>query len=488
MKIANRIVSNTLNMFSIDILSDIIGMSFMIYAARVLGVKEFGIFILIGTVVNLVNMFSNAGIRPMAIREIAKNKDNAGAYINNILGLSLIMTFIAYIVMSIFVYFVDYELRVKTLLLIMGLYMFSDAFVTTFAIIYIAFEKMKVFRQISILTALLSSCGSILILYLGYGVKALILNGIFFSIFSAVIYGYHVWVRFFPFKIEAKMSILRGMFLESVPFALHGILSMITQRSSVFLLSVIRGPVDPAVAIGYYAPANRALTPVMKLPQSMRIALLPVISGNENSPELIKKIVEKTTKYLLIFLSFPIVFITTFFPEQLISFVLGRQYLPTAAILSILGWAFAFKALNAPIISVLASSKHLYRHLYLSAGIAIFTIGLNIILIPVYSYKGAAITVLAEAIISTLTRHYLVRDIYGRNPEEEKMLVKVISAIVTSIVLTFILNNIVHLPLLFSVLIGLAVYGGMIFSMGVFTLKEIAVAVQSFLKNTPVRV
>ena len=487
MRIANRIVSNTLNMFSIDILSNIIGMLFMIYAARVLGVKEFGIFILIGTVVNLLNMFSAVGIRPMAIREIAKNKDNAGAYINNILGLRLMLAFIAYIVMSIFVYFVDYEPRVKTLIVIMGLSMFSDAFVNTFAIIYIAFEKMKVFRQLSILTAFLSSCVSVLILYLGYGVKALILNGIFFSIISAIIYGFHVRARFFPIKIEAKMSIFRWMLLESLPFALHGILGMITQRSSVFLLSIIRGPVDPAVAIGYYAPANRALTPVMKLPQSMRIALLPVISGNENSPELIKKIIEKTTKYLLIFLSFPIILLTSFFPEQLILIVLGKNYLPTAAILSILGWAFAFKALNAPILSVLASSRHLYRYLYLSAGITIFTIGLNIILIPIYSYKGAAVTVLAEAIISTLTRHYLVRDIYGRNPEEEKMLIKVLSTIGTSIVLIFILNNIVHIPLLFSVLIGVAIYGGMIFSLGIFTHKEIAVAMRSLLKDTPVR-
>ena len=56
MKLPTRIASKTLNVFTIDIVSKIIGMAFMVYAARVLGVKEFGTFILIGTVVNLLNL------------------------------------------------------------------------------------------------------------------------------------------------------------------------------------------------------------------------------------------------------------------------------------------------------------------------------------------------------------------------------------------------------------------------------------------------
>ena len=487
MKLSNRIVSNTMNIFTIDIVSKIIGMGFMIYAARVLGVKEFGTLILIGTVINLLNMFSAVGIRPMAIREIAKNKDQGGKYINNVLGLRLILASVSYMILILVVLIVDYEPRVNKLLYIMGLSMFPEALVNTFGIVYIAFERMKINAQISIVIGFSSTCISILLLYLGYGVMALVLNGIAFSFLNAIIYGYHIWTRFFPFKIEVKVSILRWMFFESLPFASHGIMNMITQRSSVFLLSAIKGPVDPTVAIGYYTPAIKAIDPLMKLPHSMRLALLPVISENENSPELIKKIVENTTKYLLIFLSFPIIVMTTFFPEKLVLLILGDKYLPSASILGIIGVAFAFKALNAPIIAVLASSGHLYRYLYLSGGVTIFTVILNIFLIPRYSYKGAAVTVLVEAIITTLTRHYLVRDIYGTNPGEQKMLIKVFSTIGTSVVLTFILYKVVQIPVPFSVSIGLVAYGGMIYFLGIFSRNEMAVVVRRLLKKVPVR-
>src|SRR3972149_6239351 len=138
MKLSNRIVSNTMDIFTIDIVSKIIGMGFMIYAARVLGVKEFGTLILIGTVINLLNMFSAVGIRPMAIREIAKNKDQGGKYINNVLGLRLILASVSYMILILVVLIVDYEPRVNKLLYIMGLSMFPEALVNTFGIVYIA--------------------------------------------------------------------------------------------------------------------------------------------------------------------------------------------------------------------------------------------------------------------------------------------------------------------------------------------------------------
>ena len=84
MKAGNQILKNTGFVFASGIASKVFSFLFIVYAARILGTGNFGIFALIGAVTFLLSYFGNFGISQMAIREIARNKTRAEELFNHI--------------------------------------------------------------------------------------------------------------------------------------------------------------------------------------------------------------------------------------------------------------------------------------------------------------------------------------------------------------------------------------------------------------------
>lgn len=86
---------------------------------------------------------------------------------------------------------------------------------------------------------------------------------------------------------------------------------------------------------------------------------------------------------------------------------------------------------------------------------ALFNVCLNLILIPVYSYDGAAIaTVISEILITILTLYFMSKTNYK---PDLSLLKSVIKLVICGIILIIILYNI-KVSLYLAIPIGLAVY------------------------------
>src|SRR3989338_10566479 len=82
---------------------------------------------------------------------------------------------------------------------------------------------------------------------------------------------------------------------------------------------------------------------------SFKRAVLPTLSSNAGNLQIIKGIIDRSTKTFLILIIFPLVLATTFFNKEIIGMVFGKEYLPAATALAVMGWAYAFQILNEPI-------------------------------------------------------------------------------------------------------------------------------------------
>jgi O-antigen/teichoic acid export membrane protein len=408
-----RIVKNTGFVLISAIVEKIFSMVFIVYAARILGPKDLGIYTLICTVAVLFSFFGNIGIGPMAIREIAQHKTKAEELFNHILTLRMSLISLSYLLLVLIVNLLGYHEDVRYLIYVAGLSTIFSTFSHCFSILYTAFERFKIPSLVSILVSFLSTVSNILALYLGYGVKGIIWVSFFGSVVGVVISGLWIRYKFFKYRFVIHLATWKSLISQSLPFFLITFMHAIRMNASVLLLSKLPGPLPGEVAIGYYRPASSVCQAALMVSSSFQQAAFPAISSNIKDLDLIKIIIRKTTKTFLLLIIFPLILLTTFFPKEIITLIFGNKYLPSAFTLTILGWAHALMVFNSPISIALSATKNVYRFVPWTLLLLVISIVLSVPLIIYYSYTGAAIAVLISWIIDTIIRNYLMKNIIG---------------------------------------------------------------------------
>lgn len=425
MQIGNRLIKNTGFVFVSGITTKLFSFFFIAYAARVLGPGDFGLYALIGTITFLFSYFGNLGITPMAIREISKNKHKAHELFNHIISLRLALVIVSYPLLLLAVNLLGYREDVKGLIYIAGLSAILGTFSHSLGILYIAFERFKIPALVSIVVSFLGNATNILVLYLGYGLKGIIWVALLESLLGAVISGLWVRLRFLKYRLAFHSSLWNDLMSQALPFAILSFFQQAIMQINTILLSKLPGSFPGEIAIGYYNPASSLCKTALMLPDSLRQAALPTVASNAENLEMIKGIIDKSTRVLLIMIIFPLILVTTFFPKEILTMVFGNAYLSSAPALTIMGWAYAFQVFNTPVNVALAATREIKK--FIPWVILLF--GINVLfavpLILYYSFVGAAIAFLVTKIIETIFRNYLLRTIWGIKRLEINKLVKI---------------------------------------------------------------
>jgi O-antigen/teichoic acid export membrane protein len=458
-QLAGRVIKNTSFTLISEIIGKLIYVFFIAYAARVLGPKDFGIYALLGTFIFMFTFFTDLGITPVAVREIARNKEQAQVYFNNILSLRICFIFFSYFLLLIIVHLLNYSQDIKYLIYIMGASLFFTIFSHSFAILYIAFEMMVFPSLVSVLNSLLITVSYILVLYLGYGLKGIVWINLMGSLIGAIISGIWIRKRFFKYRFTFNPSFWIDIVKQSMPFGIIAFFRQAGTNLTILLLSKIPGPMAGEMAMGYFKPATSTAQIPMMATDSFKKAVLPTISSNRDDLKLIRQIIDRSTQYILVFVSLPLILAATFFPRELLGIVFGEKYLIAAPALTILGWAYSLQAFNSAVNISLASSRDIRRFVPWAALITGVDVIVAVPLIIYYSFIGAAIAVLISMAVGTFVRYHLLKSIFNIGFLDLKESNRAFIPMALIIIIAFLLsrmvpNRILLLFLIFSVYIG----------------------------------
>ncbi len=449
MSTAKRLVKNAFYIFFSKILTKVINVAFVAYSARILGVKYYGIFVLVNSLVFLSQTFTNFGIRPMVIRRISKDKSKAEELLSNILAIRLCLSMVVYFFLLLFVNLYGYSQEIRSLVYIAGIIIVFNVLYDSFGTVYIAFERMKLLGALSVLSSLTLTTLAVIVLAYGFWLKTVFLVNVLVGAAFTLLAGFFIWKRFFRFRPRFNSSLVKDIVIQSVPFFLALLLGTLNRKIDILMLSMINGPIENNLAIGYYAPAHNILFALMMFPISIKTVMLPVVSRKIYSDhDFVKKSVEKATRFVMIVVSFPIILATTFFSKELVTLFFGLNYLQTAPVITILGWSYAFYGLNIPAQSVLGSSKELKEFLPLLFGILLLNVILNYLMIPEYSYIGASIATCAVSVVGFIGRFYFLRKILEIRVSEIKGYLKLLFLLVITIGSVSLVRSSVPWPVL----------------------------------------
>jgi len=210
-------------------------------------------------------------------------------------------------------------------------------------------------------------------------------------------------------KYESDPALRRGMLRESFPLMINHLLATLFFKVDVPLLQAMQGP----AVVGWYSTAYKWLDALNIIPAYSTIALFPVMSRQAIED---KAALMRSTRFaikFLVMIALPLAVVTTFIAPFLVLLLGGQSYLPHAAYaLQIMIWSIPFGWINSItnyILIALGQQSKLTRAFVVGLS---FNIIANLIMIPRYSYIGAAfVTILSELVEGFVFMIYLERSL-----------------------------------------------------------------------------
>ncbi|MDD5342173.1 MAG: flippase [Patescibacteria group bacterium] len=389
--LARIIFKNTIWLSLAELVNGILMFFLTIWLARYLGASDYG---KLGFALSLVTLFSvtiDFGFGTLAIREVARDKSLANKYLDNILSLRVLLSFIFLGLIMALVFLGGKDLTIVYLIMLTGAQVIFLNLIQSFVAIFRAHNQM----QYEVIGKLIFSATVFILGFLFIAQKFSLLSfGLMYALAGLVALGYTVILfrkRYFRFSFKFETNFWKYLFRESWPFALSTVFISVYY----YMDSVMLGFMDEDIQLGWYNAAYKIVLFILIFANVIGVVLFPQISRlyKESLPRL-KELLSRSLK-LMITLALPLGFGGLFLAEPIIRYIFGVEFLGGTLAFRILCWTAVVVFLSVVFGNGLQASDR--QRTYLTAvGLgALVNFILNLILIPAYSLNGAAVATLA---------------------------------------------------------------------------------------------
>jgi O-antigen/teichoic acid export membrane protein len=396
LSIIKNLIKNSISLASAEIITKALAFIMTIYIARYLQEVGFGKYSFACAFTLLFSVIADMGLSTLTIRELARDKENAGKYFVNASLIKIVLSTLAFISIFLVINQLKYPSDTTLAVYVVGGYEIINSYNQFYRSIFRAFEKMEyetLVRVIEKVTLFL------LILWItahGYGLIEIVYAFLITSIGTFLLSLLIIFKRFIKPNYELDLNYIRNIAKDSFPFALTVIFVIIYFKIDTVMLSIMKGD----EVVGWYNASYNiidGLTPLIA--GSVAGATLPLMSKYytlKNKKEELKNMYIQSFQVVFI-LGLFISTITTIFADKIIELFYGSGYSNSAASLQILIWAFFIMCVST-ISSSFLNATNKQRIVVIGTGIgALFNVILNLLLIPKYSFIGAAFaTVITE--------------------------------------------------------------------------------------------
>lgn len=402
------LLASLLDKISAFILLPIIG--------RVLGVEQLGVYALAVAVVFMLGFFHNFGLAPVAVRELARDRQNAPELFSQILTLRLLLALAVYPLLCVVVLLGPYGAETRIVFCLMGLTIVCSAVSGACETENIAFERMQRVVIVRASASVLRNTFGILAMLLApvHKLEFLVLAVVMVEASVALVWLYLV-NRQMPIRLTFVPGRCKPLIMQALPFT--GILfaSQLNQNMSAFLLSTFRSPFPAKQAVGYFAPADSLTRFPIPLLQSLRMIIVPTVASGEHDPLTLAGVLEWSFKVVFWLVVVPMTIICFFFPGLILLTVFpAAKFAPSVPAFSVLGAAYSVEALTLVVTAYLAASREVHRFLPYVAISLLLNFCVGWMLISRFSFVGVAYGVLVAKLYALTMLIVLCRRIYGK--------------------------------------------------------------------------
>ena len=456
-----------------EIVLRLISFFIIIYLARVLGAADFGKISFAQTLILYFMLITNLGLDTLGVREIARGKDNIVNYTGNIITLKLFLAIFSFCLMLVFVNFIHKSFQVKYLIIFYGFSLFPSALLLEW--FFRGVERME-FIGISRILGKLPY--ALLVVFLVKSSKQLLLIPYLSLSGSLIAIGFLIYIftkQYGKFKLVFNLSRWKSLIRQALPIGASSIMIQIYYNFDIVMLGFMKGD----KVVGCYNAAYRVILFAWMFFPLFIHAIFPLMSRYyKESQEKLKILISSSTRLLSI-IGLPLGVGGTILAKPIMRLLYGEGFDNGIIAFQILIWSVVIICLRCTYEqSFLACDKE-KRYMFGVMSGALTNIGLNLILIPFFGLKGAAVaTVISEFVFSL----YLF--FYFRIVSKVKIISYCLKPFIAAILMGFIVYYVRNLNLFLSMSMGIISYFIFILLLKGITFKEISELKKQIVKRT----
>ena len=422
-----------------------------IYAARVLGVSNYGLFSYAVGIVGLFFILSDlGGLTSVLMVESARNPDERKKYISTSFFIKIILLLVSFVFLIIVAPFIAKFSGVMTLLVILAISSIFEQLKEFLFAIPRSLEKMEI-------ETLFNFVYNIVLVVIGFLVLKLYPDVFYLSLVYVIIstagFIFLLWyLREYLRGITKNVSssLIKPILNYTLPLSISSIFSALALNLDNLLLGFFRTSSE----IGFYNAAQKPGLIITIFPSILAASIFPLLSRLTDNRGKFSKVMEQTF-HLIFLLVLPITFGGFILAKETMVFLYGAQYASAATIfkITLAGLIFASPVVilnNA--LFVFGKQKSL-----LVAGIisGISSTALNLILIPRYGNIGAATASLISISLVSTWLNWKLYSIISYNIFSQLGRSSIAVVIMGILVLIF---KYLGWPFLFNVMLGAIIY------------------------------
>ena len=453
---ARKIFFNTILQSIGKVVSVAIGLVTIALLTRYLGDEGFGEYTTVTAFMGFFGVLADLGLYLVTTRLISKEGADEKKILGNVFALRFVTVLGMLMVGAVIALFFPYSAEVKQAMFV-GIAAFT--FVSGTQVLIGVFQKHLIFYQLTASEIIQRTVMLGLVWWfisLNFGLTSFvwvlaISSGVHFFISLAIVR------KFIPFQLQWDFRFWKAILTESWPLAFSVVLNLVYFRADTLILSVFK----PAADVGVYGISYKILEVLMAFPAMFAGLIMPFLArfAFKEWP-LYREYLQKSFDAVLIAIV-PMVIITLFFARPIIDLVGGRGFADADTVLQVLIFATAILYLGNLLgytVVALGIQKQMLKGYLLGAVVGL---ALYFLLIPKYSYFGAAYATIAVELIVFAYAYYLTSRSSAFYPSFSILGKAGIAG--TVMALSFYLLKFPWIP---EVIIGSAAYLGLLYVLG----------------------
>ncbi len=369
----------------------------VIYAARVLGASQWGVFSYALSLAALFTIFADIGLGAALTRELVKSPERRDEFLSASLAIkAALLLFVSLIVIFASPYLTKIIIP-QTLIILTALLVVFDSLRSFAFSIVRTMEKMHIEALVNIVTQASIVALGLWILTTKPSIEYLAGAYVAASAFGFILVSWIIRNYFKKIFFGFDRQLIKKIIVSAWPFALLGLMGSVMLNTDIIMLGWFRSAND----IGYYSVGQKIIFVLYVLPAVISTAAFPALTrlASQQKKGEFAELLVKTIKTTLI-IALPVAVGGIIVAPKLINLLFGPEYQAAVTAFRIL---LASLVINYPS-TVLGNAlfaydqqKQFIKYAAIGAG---GNIVFNLALIPYWGVEGAAVSTLFTQIIS----------------------------------------------------------------------------------------
>lgn len=375
---------------------------------RSLGPETFGEYSLIIALLSYGEIVLDFGFNEIFVQDLSRRPEQKQHLLSVMTATKGLQTIAAYLLLTLMLFTLKYREEIIVAALIGGLEFFFTAGVLVFRGLF----RAALVLERNVLAEIVSVTVFILLLFICC-LKQAGLSMLFVSLIVSRLVFFMMCFLFGKdlvgrFRIKWDAPAMRAFFVNSLPVGLSMIMVGIYNSMDLLMLSKM----DVWRSVGLYSAAYRFVLPLVSLPSALMGAMYPIFCSYwQQQMDRFHQLFQTGMNYVVLLAG--AILCGVIAPADFLMGLFGQEAVQASPALRMLAFAIAIMSLSTMIGPMLVVMKRQWLAFIIGLSGAAINGFLNFLLIPKFSYMGAAFATLATEICVIIPAIVMVQRIAG---------------------------------------------------------------------------